>query len=734
MLTVLNLVKIDDTDQESLISLGSECKSIATELLEVLHRLRLKDGATKWDSFLQALKAEWKSTQIDALRVRLERIAEAVNARFTGVQLNKLLIRLEQLQEENRRLESSRSTDIAALKNSFEELFRDLGRGGETSTDKEVLAQTMSEASEKGLQYSAEQVILESLRFDRLEDRYSDISKAHRSTLKWLFGKADDTQRHLPFATFAEWLASEDDLYWVSGKPGSGKSTLMKFLFTEPQTEVLLRAMANNKKVIIAEYFFWNAGKNILQRSQEGLIRSLLYQTLRSRPDLIQVLFPDAWRHCSVPTTTGALVTDPVAAVRFPLDTQSLLGSLTKLCCLLAASETRVCFFIDGLDEYEGDTRDVITLIGELRKLPLVKICVSSRPWNEFEEAFGKRGTAKLYMQDFNGEDITGYIHDVFLHDENFQELEDKDTKGKALITEIVDSAKGVFLWVVLVVRSFQEGLRNGDSIQLLHERLRELPKELNGLFERMLFHDVTDFYRRQAAQMFFITLEAKDTLPLIAYWFLDETIPEERRPLTVQQTNKRLKTTTKRIAASCKGLLEPHYHTPDARDDPLPSAILFNWKVEFHHRTVRDYLVLPSTEALIRHWMSSGFNAHIAICKMLFCQLKTSPTDAEYGNCVSHLKNVFDYHAAMVPACDSTTSDLQPQLENMMEVYAKEVPKPPGAAPFHNPDSAHHVENVVVAQTDVIPPLPSAPALVSGIVSRSPFKRLRSMFSHKKG
>jgi hypothetical protein len=56
----------------------------------------------------------------------------------------------------------------------------------------------------------------------------------------------------------------------------------------------------------------------------------------------------------------------------------------------------------------------------------------------------------------------------------------------------------------------------------------------------------VDDFYRRQAAQMFFITLEAKEALPLIAYWFLEEPIPEEHMPLTMQPTNKRLKNTGK--------------------------------------------------------------------------------------------------------------------------------------------------------------------------------------------
>jgi hypothetical protein len=66
-------------------------------------------------------------------------------------------------------------------------------------------------------------------------------------------------------------------------------------------------------------------------------------------------------------------------------------------------------------------------------------------------------------------------------------------------------------------VRLFREGLRNSDSIQLLQERLRKLPKEFNGLFECMLFHDITDFYRGQDAQVLFITLEGKYRLLVLS-------------------------------------------------------------------------------------------------------------------------------------------------------------------------------------------------------------------------
>lgn len=189
---------------------------------------------------------------------------------------------------------------------------------------------------------------------------------------------------------------------------------------------------------------------------------------------------------------------------------------------------------------------------------------MSSRQWNEFEDAYGKSRTAKLYMQDFNNGDINAYIDDVFSNNNNYQELEDNETRGKALVEEIVTAANGVFFWVVLVVRSFQEGLREGDSIARLQSRLRKLPTNLEEYFQRILFHDVKESYRDQAAQMFLVALVAKENLPLMAYWFLDEQdFPAERQPLKIQQTNKRHKDAKKCLNPSCKGLLEPHFQSP---------------------------------------------------------------------------------------------------------------------------------------------------------------------------
>jgi hypothetical protein len=87
-----------------------------------------------------------------------------------------------------------------------------------------------------------------------------------------------------------------------------------------------------------------------------------------------------------------------------------------------------------------------------------------------------------------------------------------------------VDSAKGVFLWVFLVVRSLLEGLTNADRIVDL-QRLKDLPTDLNEYFQRILY-TVDEMYRQQTVLMFQVTLRAHETLPLMNYWFIDQETP----------------------------------------------------------------------------------------------------------------------------------------------------------------------------------------------------------------
>ena len=121
------------------------------------------------------------------------------------------------------------------------------------------------------------------------------------------------------------------------------------------------------------------------------------------------------------------------------------------------AMKHRFCFFIDGLDEFEGRPREICDFLINLASTVNVKLCVSSRPWNEFENAFGSDFSKVLRVHDHTRGDIQLYIQDLIVRDSAFQQLQDLDERYSAVVAKISESAQGVFLWVFLVVREVSD-------------------------------------------------------------------------------------------------------------------------------------------------------------------------------------------------------------------------------------------------------------------------------------
>jgi ATPase subunit of ABC transporter with duplicated ATPase domains len=96
----------------------------------------------------------------------------------------------------------------------------------------EVLQAISNQRIEKYSIQDVTRMIMDKLHFTRKDDRYDDIVAAHQKTFDWaLESHADDT---ISWPSLAHWLRQDDGVYWISGKAGSGKSTLMKYLYQDP--------------------------------------------------------------------------------------------------------------------------------------------------------------------------------------------------------------------------------------------------------------------------------------------------------------------------------------------------------------------------------------------------------------------------------------------------------------------------------------------------------------------
>ena len=200
------------------------------------------------------------------------------------------------------------------------------------------LSTGLSKLAKEASAVEVQQTVLKSLSFREMEVRSDSITEAHPRTFEWVFDDSFVTDSCR--TSFTKWLNSENNFWWVTGRPGSGKSTLMKFLVHNARTDTELQMWAGEKKLIVASFFFWSGG-TALQKSQEGLLRSLLFEVLRQCPDKIQDICPRIWKTAR---DTPKLLHWNRLDLREAFEKLSSQGN----------EHVSFCFFIDGLDEYEA--------------------------------------------------------------------------------------------------------------------------------------------------------------------------------------------------------------------------------------------------------------------------------------------------------------------------------------------------------------------------------------------
>lgn len=141
---------------------------------------------------------------------------------------------------------------------------------------------------------------------------------------------------------------------------------------------------------------------------------------------------------------------------------------------------------MDGLDEFDGDPLDLITPLQALSRSHLVKLCVSSRHWNAFEEGFGQRPDLKIDVHDLTIDDIRAFSSDCLMSHPRWDTFASNED-STSIVDEIAQRSDGVFLWVFLVTRELREGLTNFDTLANLKRSLDRMPSELGPFFKHIL-------------------------------------------------------------------------------------------------------------------------------------------------------------------------------------------------------------------------------------------------------
>jgi hypothetical protein len=449
--------------------------------------------------------------------------------------------------------------------------------------------------------------LLLSLDFTTRTGREASIEEAYGRTFEWIFSETESSGASSHGLSFVNWLKRGKGVFWISGKAGSGKSTLIRYILNEPRTLRILRTWGSNQKLIIASYFFFDAGDS-LQKSQQGLIRSILFDILSQCPDLIPTLAPARLHDHYLRSRPWK--TDELRDVCRGLTEQSI--------------DIRFCFFVDGLDEYEGEHRDVINILNDLATLPNIKLCVSSRPWNVFQNSFGPLGQ-QLVLEEHTENDIVLYVKERLGNDQSFASSAREDPRLRYLITQIIGKAQGVFLWVRLMVSDLLRGSANQDDIRDLQQRLRYLPPNLETYYNSA-FDNIDKFYREITAEILLLAQEAAQPLSLLTIVFYEiekqhnsDWLRAYRATASEAKVDALLEACQTRLNSRCQDFLVVR----SSQD----TEITLKHTVEFLHATAAEFLRRPEMRAKLEGWVSDGFNPRLTLFRATLAQISLRPS-----------------------------------------------------------------------------------------------------------
>ena len=475
--------------------------------------------------------------------------------------------------------------------------------------------------------------LLSWLNYPGMDQRHEEVEKAHKNTFRWIFDgyrtDAGDTTESWNLVTpnptrpqntgFVTWLREENGIFWINGKPGAGKSTLMKCIMEDPRLEEYANFWAGSLELSVSSFYFWKLGSPI-QKSLCGLYRALLWQILKDDTTSTRIAFPK-WQ-MSFRTAEPRL-----EALR------TALNRLIKKCVL----RKKFLILIDGLDEYEDNASDMLVSqerlsqdIMQIVENGSVKVIIASRPHRVFKSYFSHR--RKLAIHELTAGDLERFAHDRFLNDATIRPSgEDLSAtecaRLRRLVMEIVRRSCGVFLWARIVIDLARVRIRDYHDLDQLEGILAKLHPDIEELFEQIMQmilnlngpEKIEGLRYLALTSCWFTTLDNRswdaNWLPISILSIGSELHNPEIAESWLQDNTKRLTAighnelrAEGRVESFCFGLLETSTINEGARGPPEPNPI--RKVIRPLHRTLMEYLSRHSALQIAQNLSVPGYES----------------------------------------------------------------------------------------------------------------------------
>ena len=427
-----------------------------------------------------------------------------------------------------------------------------------------------------------------------MDYRHQEIRKAFPGSCTWIFHNE----------SYQKWINEDRGLLWIKGKPGSGKSTVIKRI---------LDSFAKQKAFgQIQLYFFFHRRGDPLQYTQLGMLRTILYQLL-SQVASVRRIFNTAWEE----------KTRVQGGERYARNWQlEELRDLFSSLLLAATEDGNIRIFVDALDEAgEEPAKDLLSyfygLSDEVRESEAcVSICFSCRKYPVFANNSG----LEIWVDNGNYNDITAYtvaeLDRQLVKDSSHQNVVD------VLQADFARKASGVFLWASLMIPVVVKQYNDGEYLESIRQRLNRVPSDLSHIYEYILTKVVDPEKRlRTLRLMQWIFLAERPLSHLeIHHAIASDDFARQSPQYLAKSLEDLINTDTqieKSILSLSGGLAEIKYDRPTRRRKS---------RVQFIHESVNDFLRKDKFKLLSFAFRSDPIGeSHYRLCLSCLNYLRVS-------------------------------------------------------------------------------------------------------------
>lgn len=374
-------------------------------------------------------------------------------------------------------------------------------------------------------------------------------------------------------------------LLWLQGNPGTGKSTLMKQIQNRLSNEDSLSSNEDSLPKAVVASFYYSAREGETEMSHTHMLQALLYQILVQETAKTYPFFRSVFR----------VKREQMQPWRFE-EMQNIFVSLSRS----HTHSLKFYLLLDALDESDKEgISEVISLLKEITTPEAkLKVLVASRPGPIISSRLaGSR--YHLILEHKNKKDIEEMITSSI----GFLNTSDRTT-FEWISSYSLSRARGVFLWVSLILTDIKRWADDGWSEAELRAKVKELPISLIPYYRHItsvLAHQGPATVAEGFGMLLWVVYSER---PLTVDEFRDAVATSHLGTLKnfVISTSslhdhrlKRLEHVPKRLMRNCGELVEvkhPLERVVESSDvDPGDVVQLF-------HETVREFLKDPSGAA----------------------------------------------------------------------------------------------------------------------------------------